>query len=339
MFDQRRHGAIAVGVGLWLIVWTGISWADGRPSESKFKGLAHYIMAVMDDLNGDSRQAVGEYEKSTSLDHQQPLPHLRLGAYDARMGHLDEAVEQLKVVVKLQPDSAQAHYLLALIYSSQKKYDLASVEYETVLKDASRNNPNNIEIHAYLAQLYYALHKYPQAVLQLTQILQLTPQNVSAWYLLGSVDLELQQHEKAKQAFRKVLALEPDHDGALNSLAYMYAQEGMNLDDALKMVRRAIELDPSNGAYYDTLGWVLFKKGMNAESLMALEKAQDYIQDPVIYEHMGDVYKAVDEPTLARKFWLKSLALDAKQPEVSEKIEQLNHTSAQMKDADHNPAK
>ena len=339
MVLQRRHGAIVVGVGLWLIILTGISWANGRPAESKYKGLAHYIMAVVNDLNGDSQEAISEYEKSAKLDSKQPLPHLRLGAYYSRLGRLDEAVRQLKIAVKLQPEISQAHYLLALIYSSQKKYDLASVEYETVLKTASQNSPDNIEIHAYLAQLYYALHQYPQAAQQLSKILQLTPQNVSALYLLGSVDLELDQHEKAKEDFRKVLALEPDHDGALNSLAYMYAQEGVHLDDALKMVRRAIELDPSNGAYYDTLGWVLFKKGMNAESLMALEKAQDYIQDPVIYEHMGDVYQAVNEPALARKFWLKSLALDPKQPKVSEKIEQLNHTSAQIESVGHNFAK
>ncbi len=167
MVLQRRHGAIAVGVGLWLIVWTGISWADWRPNESKFKGLAHYIMAVVDDLNGDSQQAIGEYEKSAKLDSKQPLPHLRLGAYYARLGRLDEAQRQLKVVVQLQPETVQAHYLLALIYSSQKKYDLASIEYEAVLKTASQNNPDNIEIHAYLAQLYYALHKYPQALEQL----------------------------------------------------------------------------------------------------------------------------------------------------------------------------
>ena len=339
MLDQLRYGAIALVVGLWLTFFSGAVGADDVQIPPQSKSLAHYIMAVVHDLDGDTLEAVSEYEKAAKLDRQQPLPHLRLGAYYARLGRMNEAISQLKTVAKLQPQASHVHYLLALIYSSQKKYDLATVEYETVLKASSKNNPDNVEIHTYLAQLYYSLHRYPQAVEQFTYILQLAPRNVSVCYLLGSTYLELNQREKAKEAFRKVLALEPDHQEALNSLAYMYAQEETQLDEALKMVHRALDLDPSNGAYYDTLGWVLFKQGMKAESLMALEKAQDYLEDTVIYDHMGDVYKALDEPALARKFWLKSLALDPQQTKVSEKIEGLNRTSAKIQDVDHNPAK
>ena len=339
MLNHHQQRAIILTVTFWFTVIACPARADQAQIESKSKSLAHYIMAIIDDLNGENQKALSEYQKATKFNHREFLPHLRLGAYYIRQGYLDEAVGQLKIVVKLQPKSSQAHYLLALIYSSQKKYRLAADEYELILKIASKNNPDNFEIYAYLAQLYYALHKYSEAVDQLTQILQVQPKNISAIFLLGAVYSDLDQKEKAKESFQKVLSLEPDHDGALNSLAYMDAQEGINLDQALKMIRRAINLDPSNGAYYDTLGWVLFKLGFNAESLMALEKAQYYILDPIIYEHMGDVYKTVNEPALARKFWLKSLAFDPKQPKISEKIKELNKISARMEDINYNPVK
>ena len=339
MFNHRHYQAIAVGIGLALMALVGTGHAYGAEVPAKSKALAHYIVAVVNDLNGDTQAAMGEYQKSVKLDQHQPLPHLRLGAYYARLGRLEEAVSQLKTAIKLQPNASQSHYLLALIYSSQKKYDSAAGEYEAILKLASDNNPTNVDIHAYLAQLYYALHKNLQALQELNQILQFQPKNVSALYLLGSVYLDLNEREKSKAEFRKILALEPDHDGALNSLAYMYAEDGVNLDEALKMARRAIELDPSSGAYYDTLGWVLFKQGFNAESLMALEKAQTYMADAIIYDHMGDVYKAVNEPALARKFWLKSLMVNSQQSQVSAKIEQLNKTSARVENINYNPSK
>lgn len=326
MLNRHYQRVILMAAGLWFIVGSGLGFAD--EIHAKSKALAYYIMAVVDDLNGEDQQAINEYERSAKFDRTQPLPHLRLGAYYSRLGRYKQAINHLNLTLKLQPDSSQAHYLLALIYSSQRKYDLAADQYELILKDKDFNNPQSADVHMYLAQLYFALRKFPQAQQQINQILSFQPKNVSALYLEGSIYVELNQNTKAKEDFRKVLTLDSKHDGALNSLAYMYAEDGVNLDDALTMAKKAVDQDPTNGAYYDTLGWVLFKQGLYAESLMALEKAQSYITDPIIYDHMGDVYQASNKPAEARKFWLKSLELDPKQAKVSQKVEQLNRTSA-----------
>ena len=89
------------------------------------------------------------------------------------------------------------------------------------------------------------------------------------------------------------------------------------------MVRKAIEIDPANGAYYDSLGWALYKKGMYTEALAALQKAETYIEDEVLYDHIGDVYKALKEYALACKYWRKSLDLDPHQILVQQKIKEL----------------
>ena len=91
---------------------------------------------------------------------------------------------------------------------------------------------------------------------------------------MGSVYADSNDHSKAIEVFRKVLQIDPENSEALNSLGYMYAEDGVHLDEAVRMIRKAIEIDPANGAYYDSLGWALYKKGMYAESLMALQKAQ-----------------------------------------------------------------
>jgi tetratricopeptide (TPR) repeat protein len=100
----------------------------------------------------------------------------------------------------------------------------------------------------------------------------------------------------------------------------MYAQQGIHLDEAIRMVRKAIEIDPANGAYYDSLGWALYKKGMYTESLMALQKAQMYIKDEILYDHMGDVYKAMKDYRQACQYWQKSLDLNPRQILVKRKI-------------------
>lgn len=303
-------------------------YAGDAQTQPNSKALAHYIMAVSYDLRGRTGDAVREYGRSIAFDPSEPLPHLRLAAYNIRDGLMDKSVDQLKTVLDLDPKNSQAHYLLALVYSGQKKYDLAAREYENVLKTASKHDPDNLEIHAYLAQLYYAQGKYPEAITQYERLVALQPDDVSANFYLGSAYLETAQRPKAKQLFQKVLTLEPEQDGALNSLAYMYAEDGVNLDEALKMARKAVAIAPAEGAYYDTLGWVLFRKGMNAEALLALQKAEVYVQDAVVYEHMGDVYKTIGEFALARKFWRKSLTLDPHQPQLQAKVEELEKTQA-----------
>ena len=300
------------------------SYASGAVRlNDKALGLAHYIMAVCHDLNGESVQAIREYQQSVKFDGQESAPRLKLGAYYLRLDETQKATIQLKAVTRLAPQDSQAHYLLALIYSSEHKYDLAASEYESILKNAVQDDPANTDVYMYLGQLYYAQSKYPQAIEQFSKIVRLDPANTSALYLLGSVYADINESSQAIEVFRKVLQMDPENSEALNSLGYMYADEGVHLDEAVRMIRKAIETDPTNGAYYDSLGWALYKKRMNAESLMALQKAETFIEDETLYDHIGDVFKALKEYTLARKYWRKSLDLDPHQVLVQQKIKKL----------------
>jgi Tfp pilus assembly protein PilF len=257
------------------------------------RGLAHYIMAVCHDLNGETAQAIGEYQKSVRFNAKEAAPRLKLGAYYLRLDQMSKATDQLKAAARISPQDPQTHYLLALIYSSEHQYDLAASEYEIVLKSTAQDDPVNTDAYLYLGQLYYAQGKYPQAIEQFLKIIHLNPADTSALCLLGSVYADANDNSKAIGVFRKVLQIEPDNSEALNSLGYIYAEEGLHLDEAIKMVRKAIENDPTNGAYYDSLGWALYKKGSYAESLAALKKAGTYIKDEILDKHLTAVYKAL----------------------------------------------
>jgi tetratricopeptide (TPR) repeat protein len=322
MLWGRRLFAMLAVLCCWLVTIMAPSCAWGLTLDSQARGLAHYMMAVCYELNDQTPEAIGEYQRSVKANGLESAPRLKLGAYYLRLDRVDQATTQLKAVTRLDPGESQAHYLLALIYSSEHKYDLAASEYEIVLKYAAVNRPANTQAYLSLGQLYYAQGKLPQAIEQFSRIIKLEPDNTIALYLLGSVYADHNDSLKAIEIFRRVLELAPDNDEALNSLGYMYAEVGSHLDEALSLVRRAIKIDPLNGAYYDSLGWVFYKKGMYARALTALQKAATYIQDPLLYEHMGDVYKAQKNLIQARKFWRKSLDLDPHQDAVQKKIQE-----------------
>ena len=267
--------------------------------------------------------AVAEFEKAAQY-ADTALVHLHLGADYARMGRLDKAVDALQRALAYDTENVQARYLLALIYSSQKDFDKAAAEYESILTSFTAADPANLEIYGYLGQLYYSQKKYQQAIDQFEVVLSLDPDNVDVIFLLGSLYLELQNRDKAMALFKKAILIDPQHDESLNSLAYLYAESGEHLDEAEALAERALKIDPENGAYLDTLGWIYFREGNYQRALTIFETADRYLKDPVIYEHIGDVYFQLQDFTAARKYWNLSLELLPGQRQILQKLTDLD---------------
>lgn len=298
--------------------------AHGFQEESlSATALTHYTMGLIYDMNGLSEQAINEYKQVIAESPDNYNVHLKLGANYARTGQLNEAILALKKVSQLNIEDLQAHYLLALIYSTKKDYDLAAEEYEFILKSFTKSDPNNVEVFGYLGQLYYSQKKYSKAIEQFEKILAVEPKNAEVMYILGSLYLEVDQKSKAIDMFSQSIVVDPFHDGSLNSLGYIYSEDGIQLDQALDYVERAVKIDPDNGAYLDSLGWVYYKKGMYQEALSYLQKADDKLKDPMIYNHIGEVYYKLNKFDDAKHYWHSSLELLPDQTEILEKLKQL----------------
>ncbi len=319
-----KTAIILVCAGISLMSLVCPRSADAFANEDRValaKGLAHYIMGYRDDLLGQTNQAVLEYEKAVQFDASGYLIHLRLGTGYARLNMLPEAINQLQIVHQLNPEDMQSHYLLALIYSNQRQYDDAAREYEIILKTFSKEEPQNTEIYGYLGQLYYSQRKYDQAIEQFEKILAAEPNNADVMYMLGSLYLETNQKDRAIDILKKSISIDPEHDGSLNTLGYLYTEDGKNLDEALDLIKRALDISPDNGAYLDSLGWVYYKKGIYDKALETLKKADAILKDPVIYDHIGDVFSKLNQTEEAVKYWKLSLELLPEQTSVQQKIE------------------
>ena len=315
------HLASRILIFSCAVALTNPAFASGLKQDAEAKALAHYIMALCLDINGQADQAVGEYQQSIEYNALEPAPRLKLGAYFLHLNKLSESIKQLKMGIELAPDNAEAHYLLALAYSSGHQNGLAAAEYEKILKSAAQADPADTEAYMYLGQLYYSQKRYPEAIEQFLKVVRLDPANLSALDLLGSVYADSGLDSAAIGLFRQVLKVSPEDAQALNSLGYIYAQEGGHLNEAIRMIRRAIDIEPSNGAYYDSLGWALYKKGDYKESLLTLKKAGAFIEDEILYDHLGDVFNALKDYVEAVANWRKSLEMDPEQMQVKQKLE------------------
>jgi tetratricopeptide (TPR) repeat protein len=167
---------------------------------------------------------------------------------------------------------------------------------------------------------------------------------------LSTVYSAARQHSKAEEQLQLILRDDPNDAGANNDLGYLWADRDKNLDEAERMIRKAIELDRQarssgaaigldadrdNAAYVDSLGWVLFRKGELAGARRELEKAAALAggtDDPVVWDHLGDVRFRQGDKDQAGALWKKAVGLydtgarrktDERYKEIQEKLRRL----------------
>jgi Flp pilus assembly protein TadD len=293
-------------------------------------------MGVYHEELGDIGEAIAEYKKALKANAQEPAIHLSLASSFVKNNDLAAAISELNATVKLDPEAVEPHAILALLYSAQNQTELATSEYEAALKNASKLQPQNVQVYKSLGGIYIHQKKFKEAKEVYKLSVQLAPGDAEAHFYLATACNELKESAEAEKELKKALELKPDFHEALNFLGYIYAEENRNLDQAETMIRKALEMQADNGAYIDSLGWVYFQKGKTKEAIQELEKASSLMDDPVIFEHLGDAYLKLEDNQKAKLNWEKSLQLDPGQEKVKEKLEKLN-SSLMTKSQIQNP--
>jgi Flp pilus assembly protein TadD len=137
------------------------------------------------------------------------------------------------------------------------------------------------------------------------------PKSADLHFNLGTAYDKLNRFDDVVRAMETAIQLDPHHADALNYLGYSYADRGIKIDQAISLTKQAVALKPENGYYVDSLGWAFFKSGLLTEALAELKRAAALVgDDPVIYEHLGDIYAKQQRLSDAREAWLHALELD-----------------------------
>jgi Tfp pilus assembly protein PilF len=111
------------------------------------------------------------------------------------------------------------------------------------------------------------------------------------------------QHREAERILGDALAAHPSSHEAKNFLAYMWAEQGVRLDEADRLVTDALAAAPENAAYLDTKGWVLFKKDRLYDALQFLLKAAELDKEEAeILGHVAVVLERLGRATEASLF-------------------------------------
>ena len=256
--------------------------------------------------------------RSDFPDNQEAL-NVRLSVL-ARHGRGRQAVTEAERWLGNHPDDLNAQLLAAR--TREMSGDLPGAIGH--LRRAIEQAPDSIAPGVLLARAYDRSGRPSDAEPIWSKAHQRFPEVTAIAFDLALCREKLGDLAGAEAAVRDVLAREPENPTALNFLGYLFADHNRNVSEAVGLIQRALVHDPDNGAFLDSLGWAYFRLGRLAEARSQLERAIVVSGgDPVIHEHLGDVYKDMQLKDLARDQYRKSLSFDRGNERVRAKLSSL----------------
>jgi tetratricopeptide (TPR) repeat protein len=261
-----------------------------------------------------------------------------LGAAGNRQGDELAAMLYLRLSLWLEPANGLAVITLADVYDRLKQTERANDTYDLVGQNSALRRSADLQIALNMEQL----DRKEDAVAKLEKIIAADPKDIDAlnalgniyrsrkdfanaaatytkaldaigtpdsgfwslYYFRGIANERTKQWSAAEADFKKALELYPDQPMVLNYLGYSWVDQGMNLDEAFKMLKKAVEQRPTDGYIVDSLGWAYYRLGRYDEATRILEKAVELKpSDPVINDHLGDSYFKVGRKLEATFQW------------------------------------
>jgi Flp pilus assembly protein TadD len=257
-----------------------------------------------------------------------------------------------RIAAWLRPDHAEAVLLAASMLEEQQQFDLAVETYTAippdnasafaaeigraraleaagrgeaaveVLRAVARGYPDLLSVHVALGDALRRMERWDEAapVYETAVVLLGTPQpeHWSLFFSRAIVFERMKVWDRAEPDFRQALALNPDQPQVLNYLGYSFLEQNRNLDEALGMIERAVAQSPDSGYIVDSLAWGLFRLGRYAEAVEPMERASLLEPvDPVVTDHLGDIYWAVGRKMEARFQWRRALSFGPEEKEAA----------------------
>jgi Flp pilus assembly protein TadD/TolB-like protein/predicted Ser/Thr protein kinase len=194
------------------------------------------------------QKACESCQRAIAMKADLPEVHLLLGKIDAGGGRPQEAVEEFRKTLQLDPLSIEAHTNLGEAYEALGQLSDSEGAYRALVGLW----PNYLVPYSHLASFYVRQGRYKDAEPVFRKVIELAPENPSGYQNLGAVYHLMGRADDAAAMMKKSLSIKPSAIGYTN-LGTLYFFEG-RYSDAVPLMEKAVEMDRSNYVYWGNLG-------------------------------------------------------------------------------------
>jgi arylsulfatase A-like enzyme/Tfp pilus assembly protein PilF len=160
---------------------------------------------------------------------------------DLEEDRYEEAITELREVVRLEPDIASGHLELGRALVHLQRYQ----EALPVLRTAAEKNPNSGMAHYELGLALIKTGQWEAALPEVQAAVVCTPTSAQLHFYAGAVHLRLKHIPEATAEFENSLKIDPDHFLANLKYGEMLFREG-DAAGALPKLSRAAKVDPKS---------------------------------------------------------------------------------------------
>jgi len=123
-----------------------------------------------------------------------------------------------------------------------------------------------------LGSIHLASGHHDKAIQAYQKVIELNPKLILAWLELGDVYRKLNHYDEAVQSFKKAIKYRPKNASAWNRLGNVYYDIN-NIEEAINAYKKAIELYPKGDIYWANLGIAYQSQGQLREAIKAFCKS------------------------------------------------------------------
>ncbi|KAA3606968.1 MAG: tetratricopeptide repeat protein [Calditrichaeota bacterium] len=247
-------------------------------------------------------EAIPALKKAFELNSQNPEVTYNLANVYRSLGDNANAQKWFKKTLEINPNFAQANLGLGIL--DYRKGNFA--EAEKFYRKALGKNSEIPKLHFRLGQTLLKQEKIPEAIAEITKEIELFPETLEAYNLLGKAYIKAGEIRGADRAFKLFKKLQPLQD-RLNlftlalkvspnnpqnhaNLAKFY-YNAYNNKKAEESYKKTIELDSNFSEAHLGLGMVLFEEKKNLEAIKSFLKTIELNpNDSRAYVYLASVY-------------------------------------------------
>jgi tetratricopeptide (TPR) repeat protein len=210
-----------------------------------------------------------------------------------------EAVAPLEEALKINPDEAQAHVLLADIYRRNGDVQKCNQELKLVFANPNLDADPKIRVLSGYLKMLKTPAEFGEAITLVKQLSETHPNEPRTYAIYG--DLLMRQDKKVEAREMYLKAAHSDASEFAVWGAILQLDGDLNqVDSMLVHSEKALEIFPNQGMFWYSNGTAHLMKKQYKEAISSLEEGLKLIGDnpqmiPVIHAQLGDAYNGLGE--------------------------------------------
>ncbi|HRZ27069.1 MAG TPA: tetratricopeptide repeat protein [Spirochaetota bacterium] len=262
--------------------------------------------------------AINQYRRALDIEPDNPSVLYNLGAALMKQGDELSALEYFKKAGasdRIGEIAYKAYSRLGVVYTERRVWDLA----EKYLKLAVSLRPHDPVGHYNLGIAYLRQNRNDEALKEFVQSEDLTRDDQVMLESLGEAFLSMKEYDHSLTAYNKILETSKRNVRILSRIGEIYYEKG-ELDLALEAYRKITMVEPATEnarVAYINMGNIFDDTQQYDAAIEAYQKALSISdRDDGAYYNLGIAYKHADKPDLAIDSWRRAAELNDNSPKA-----------------------